>query len=52
MITSVLLFVVSHKEHGFVVKMFPNIILRCIVAGMLFVINLMPILFENRKIII
>ena len=52
MLTSIVLFVVSHKHYGFVLKFSYHLILRCLIAAILFATNLFPIVFENRKVII
>jgi hypothetical protein len=51
-IVTTIIFVASHKEYGITQTWFSNSILKFLLGALLFGINLLPILYENRRVII
>lgn len=45
-------FVAGHKDYGFAQKVSTNTLLKFLLGAVLFGVNLLPILFENRNIIL
>jgi O-antigen/teichoic acid export membrane protein len=50
--TSLGIFIISHKRYGYTLDLFSNSLLTMALGGILFGVNLLPIIFENREVLI
>ena len=51
-ITSILIFILCHKQYGYALNIVDHNMIKLALGGILFGVNLLPIIFENRQILI